>query len=118
AVRLDEVTAINGREKLYVIIGAEKALVAIETDAEFSSYVAEELQHLGAIDQIAAVMRVVHAHPYANRRRRQAVDRFHPWHGLTLTLTLFQRERAFVLLLIADCYFCVCQKWPPSPSSY
>src|SRR5215510_289918 len=42
-VRLDEVTSINGSEELYVIIGAEKALVAIETNAEFSSHVAEKL---------------------------------------------------------------------------
>jgi hypothetical protein len=62
-------------------------------------------------------VRIVRAHPHANHCRRQPVDWFHCWHSLTLTLTLSQSEREFVLLLVADRYFCVCQKCPPSPYS-
>src|SRR5439155_9336128 len=80
AVDFDEVASVHGSQEFYLVVGAEKTLVAIETDAQFGAYVAKELQHLRAIDQVATIVGVVRTHPYPDHCRRQPINRFQHWH--------------------------------------
>src|SRR3989442_6560160 len=70
AVSFDEVASVHWGEEFYLVVGAEKTLVAIEADAQFGAYVAKELQHLRTIDQVATIVGVVRTHPYPDHSGR------------------------------------------------
>ena len=75
AGRLDVVAGEDRREELDALVGAEQPLVAVEADEELGGDVAEESEHARAVDELAGVVRVVRAHPEADRDLRADHDR-------------------------------------------
>ena len=68
AVSLDVVAGIDGGFEFDHIVGAEEAFVAVLFDEKFSGHVAEEVDHVCAVDEIAAVVGVFCAHANAEHR--------------------------------------------------
>jgi hypothetical protein len=65
--RLDVVAGVHRREELDLVVGDEQALVAVAADQQLGGHVAEELEHLRAVDEIARVVGVVRAQAQADR---------------------------------------------------
>ena len=59
---LDEVAGAHRRQELDRVVGAEQPFVAVGADAQLGGDVAEQLQHLRAVDEPAGVVRVVRSH--------------------------------------------------------
>ena len=74
AGRLDVVAGEDRREELDRLVGAEEPLVAVEADEQLGGDVAEEREHARAVDELAGVVRVVSAHPEADRDLRSDHD--------------------------------------------
>ena len=65
---LDVVTGVNGSQELDVVISAEQALIAVLDDQQLGSNVTEQVDHVGAVDQVSAVMGVLSAHAESQHR--------------------------------------------------
>ena len=68
AVSLNIVAGINGSLEFDHIVSTEKAFIAILFDKEFGSHIAKEMNHVGAINEIAAIVGVFCAHANAEHR--------------------------------------------------
>jgi len=64
-VDLDEIPGVERSEEFDRVVGAEEAFVAVEADEKLGGDVAEQAQHAGAVDEAAAVVRVVRRQPQA-----------------------------------------------------
>src|SRR3954447_26770018 len=52
----DEVAAVERRQELHLLVAGEQALVAVGADRQLGDDVAEELEAVGTVDQVAAVV--------------------------------------------------------------
>ena len=73
----DEVAAVERRQELDLLVAGEEALVAVGADRQLGDDVAEQLEPMGAVDEVAAVVHV---------RRREPHPQLdtHPLHVLLL----------------------------------
>ena len=65
AVGFDIVARIHGGFEFNHVVGAEKAFVAVLFDKELGSHVAKQMDHVGSVNQIAAIVGVLCAHANA-----------------------------------------------------
>ena len=70
---LDIIAGMNGSHELDFVISLEQALVAVVHDQQLGSHIAEQVNHVGAVHQVAAVVGVLRAHTQAKHRS----DLFH-----------------------------------------
>ena len=68
AVCLNEITGVNGSLELNVVVRAEQALVSVTLDQQLGGHVAEQMDHVGAIHQIPAVVSVLGRHAQPDHR--------------------------------------------------
>jgi hypothetical protein len=61
ALDFDEVAGAHRLEKLDLLVGAKEALVAVGQDAQLGGDIAEQLQHLGPVDERAGIVGIVAA---------------------------------------------------------
>ena len=50
---LEDVAGPDGGAELHVVVGGEQPLVAVGADAQLGGHVAEQAEHVGAVDQVA-----------------------------------------------------------------
>ena len=62
AASFDEVAGVDRRREFDEIVGREESLVAVGADQEFGCDVPEEGEDARAVDEVAAVVRLVCAH--------------------------------------------------------
>lgn len=62
AVGLDVVAGVDGGFEFDHVVGAEEAFVAVLDDEELGGDIAEEVKHVGAVDEVAAIVCVLGAH--------------------------------------------------------
>ena len=68
AVGFDVVTGVHGSQELHVVVGTEQALIAIALDQQLRGDITEQVDHVGAVHQISAVMSILGAHTQAKHR--------------------------------------------------
>ena len=73
----DVVSGIDGSKELNTIVGTEKSLITIKTYHQLGPHIAKKLEHLGAINEIPAIMGVMGTHPDTNHGSWLTVHRFH-----------------------------------------
>jgi hypothetical protein len=62
AIGLDVIAGVHGRLKLDVVVSAEQALVAVGLNEQLGRHVAEEVDHVGSVHQVPAVVGVLGGH--------------------------------------------------------
>ena len=67
-VGLDVVAGVDRRLELDVVVRAEQALIAVALDQQLGGHVAEQVNHVGAVHQVAAVVGVLGGHAQADHR--------------------------------------------------
>ena len=65
AVGFDIVARIHGGFEFDHVVGAEETFVAVLFDKEFGCHVAKQMDHVGTVNQIAAIVGVLCAHTNA-----------------------------------------------------
>ena len=69
ALGFDVVAGVDRREEFDAVVGGEEPLVAVHSNEQLGRDVAEEREHARAVDEVAAVVRVVRAHAHAQELR-------------------------------------------------
>ena len=67
-VGLDEVAGVDRGLKLNVVVGTEQALVAVTLDQQLGGHIAEQVHHMRAVHQVAAIVCVLRGHAQADQR--------------------------------------------------
>ena len=67
-VCLDVVAGIHGGLEFDVVVGAEQALVAVQLDQQLGGHVTEQVDHVGAVHQIASIVGILRGHTDADQR--------------------------------------------------
>jgi len=65
AISLDVVAGIDGSLEFNHVVGAEETFVAVLDDEKFGGDIAKEVQHVGTVNEVSAIVGVLGAHTNA-----------------------------------------------------